>query len=53
MLTSIEPRCDDFYVAKMLTFSTSDPDLRHKQSEFWKNNFIFLILAYSGSHTYL
>ena len=37
----------------MLTFSTSGPDLRDKQSEFWKNNFIFLILAYSGSRTCL
>ena len=38
---------------KMLTFSISGPDLRDKQSEFQKNNFIFLILAHSGSRTCL
>ena len=37
----------------MLTFQTSGPNLRDKQSEFQKNNFIFLILAYSGSRTCL
>ena len=51
MFASIENRRDDLYVAKTLTFSTSGPDLRDKQSKFQKNNFIFLILAYSGSHT--
>ena len=37
----------------MLTFPTSGLLLRHKQSEFWKNDFIFVILAYSGLHTCL
>ena len=37
----------------MLTFSTLNSDLRDKQSEFWKSDFIFLILASSGSHTCL
>ena len=39
------------YITKTLTFPTSGPLLRHKQAEFQKNNFIFLILAYSGSRT--
>ena len=37
----------------MLTFPTLGPLLRHKQAEFQKHNFIFMILAYSGSRTCL
>ena len=37
----------------MLTFRILGLLLKHKQSEFWKNDFIFVILAYSGSHTCL
>ena len=37
------------YITKTLTFPISGPLLRYKQSEFWKNHFIFLTLAYSGS----
>ena len=37
----------------MLTFPILGLLLRHKQSEFWKNDFIFVILAYSGSRTCL
>ena len=51
MFTSIENREDNFMLQKTLTFSTSGPDLRDKQFKFQKNNFIFLILAYSRSHT--
>ena len=49
--TVLEGKETHSYITKMLTFPTSGPLLRHKQSEFWKNNFIFLILAYSGSRT--
>ena len=37
----------------MLTFPTSNPLLRHKQFESRESNFIFVILAYSGSRTCL
>ena len=37
----------------MLTFQILGLLLRHKQSEFQENNFIFVILAYSGPHTCL
>ena len=45
MFTSIGNRENNSCITKTLTFSISGPDLRDKQSEFWKNNFIFLILA--------
>ena len=40
-------------IFKMLTFPTLGLLLRHKQSKFRKNNFIFVILAYSRSCTCL
>ena len=43
----------DSYITKTLTFPTLGLLLRHKQSEFWKNNFIFAILGYSRSRTCL
>ena len=51
--TALERKENNSYITKTLTFSISGLDFRDKQSEFWKNNFIFLILAYSGSCTCL
>ena len=50
---ALERKENNSYITKTLTFPTSGPNLRDKQSEFRKNNFIFLILAYSGSCTCL
>ena len=41
------------YITKTLTFPNSNPLLRHKQFESQESNFIFVILAYSGSRTCL
>ena len=41
------------YITKTLTFPTSNPLLGHKQFESRESNFIFVILAYSGSRTFL
>ena len=53
MCHSIAKKENNSYITKTLTFPTSGPNLRDKQSEFQKNNFLFLILAYSGSRTCL
>ena len=51
--TVLEGKEINSYTTEMLTFPTSGPLLRDKHSEFRKHNFIFLILAYSGSRTCL
>ena len=51
--TVLEGKETHSYVTKMLTFPTSNPLLRHKQFESRENNFIFVILAYTGSRTCL
>ena len=51
--TSIGRKETHSYITKTLTFPTSNPLLGHKQFESRENNFIFLILAYSGSRTCL
>ena len=50
---SIGRKGNSFFVTKLLTFPTSKQLLRHKQFESQENNFIFVILAYSGSCTCL
>ena len=50
---SIGREGNSFLYYKNANFLKFRPLLRHKQSEFRKNNFIFLILAYSGSRTCL
>ena len=51
--TVLEGKEINSYITKMLTFPTSGTLLRDKQFEFRKNNFILLILAYSGSRACL
>ena len=51
LLQAPEAAETSFSVLKMLNFSSLSSDLMDKQSEFWKNDFIFLILAYPGSRT--
>ena len=51
--TVLEGKETHSYITKTLTFPTSSPLLRHKQFESQENNFIFVILAYSGSCTCL
>ena len=43
----------DSYITKTLTFPTLGLLLRHKQSKFWKNNFIFVILTHDCVHVFI
>ena len=51
--TVLEGKKNHSYITKTLTFPTLNPLLRHKHFESRENNFILLILAYSGSPTCL